>query len=70
MKWKRLAVIGILLVLLIPVRFELDDGGSMEWRSMVYAVKKYHQLAGEGEYLVGWGIEIFGWEMICAVERG
>ena len=50
------------LVLLIPVPLRLKDGGSVEYRAVLYSVTDVHRLAPELEsgYLEGTVIEILG----------
>ena len=54
------------LVFLIPVPLRLKDGGSVEYRAVLYSVTDVHRLTPEleGGYLEGtvieiWGIEVF-----------
>ena len=60
----------ILIVLLVPIRLQYKDGGSVAYQSMVgiYRVTDWHQMmpSGEGErlkYKEGLSIEIFGREV-------
>jgi len=46
MKKKKILVIGIILVLLImlvPIPMKLKDGGSIEYRSLLYSITKVHR---------------------------
>lgn len=60
------AIVLVLLILLTPVRMNWKDGGSISYRSLVYEVKKIHQLAPDrGEewvkpYIDGFEIKILG----------
>ncbi len=52
----------VLAILLFPVRIAYKDGGSVEYKAIVYSVTRYHRLPplGSEDYLEGWKIEIFG----------
>ena len=45
---KKKIVIGIvvffMLALLIPVRLQMKDGGSVQYKAVLYSVTKYHQI--------------------------
>lgn len=61
-------VIVILLILLFPIPFRLKDGGSIQFRALLYTITKYHQLAPiddnmNNKYIDGIGIEILGMEI-------
>ena len=59
-----LIVVIIALILLFPIPMFLNDGGSIEYRALLYTVTKYHKLAPIGsEYIDGIGIEILGVEI-------
>ena len=67
MKKKTFAVIAIvvvLVILLIPIRMNLKDGGSVRYRSLVYEVTKIHQLAPDADgvkpYIDGFEVKILG----------
>lgn len=74
---KKIIVIVIVLViaiLLIPIPMKLRDGGSTEYKALLYSVTKYHQLApveenGEKEYLEGVSIKILGKEVFNNKEK-
>ena len=59
-----IAIILILVILLIPIRMNLKDGGSVMYKSLVYEVTKIHQLApdtdGVKPYIDGLEVKIFG----------
>ena len=59
--WK-IVIIIIALILLFPIPLRLKDGGSIEFKAILYSVTKYHQLNLEvdGGYVNGIGIEILG----------
>lgn len=65
-------IVVLLLLALIPIPMRLKDGGSIEYRALLYKVTKYHQIAltkeYESGYLEGWGIEILGMEIFTNVE--
>lgn len=63
-----LVIIVILLILLFPIPLHLKDGGSVEFRALLYTITKYHKLAPvkeneQSEYIEGIGIEILGTEV-------
>lgn len=68
---KRIILLGtivILLILLFPIPLHLNDGGSVEFKALLYTVTKYHKLASleekeQSEYIEGIGIEILGMEV-------
>lgn len=74
---KKIIVIVIVLViaiLLIPIPMKLRDGGSTEYKALLYSVTKYHQLApveenGGKEYLEGVSIKILGKEVFNNKEK-
>ena len=63
-----LIIIIIALILLIPIPMKLRDGGSIEFKSILYTITKYHKLAPieentETVYIDGIGIKILGMEI-------
>ncbi|MBE6970863.1 MAG: helix-turn-helix transcriptional regulator [Ruminococcaceae bacterium] len=72
-KMKRLLAgicIALALVLLVPIPLRLKDGGTVEYRAVLYSVKDVHRLALETEngYLEGTIIEILGLEVFNNVD--
>ena len=79
---KKKIVIGIvvffMLVLLIPIRLQMKDGGSIQYKAVIYTVTKYHQITMEWDYenkevadsgyRVGWGVEVLGIEIFNNVK--
>ena len=68
MKKRKLMIAAILiaLALLIPVRRDMDDGGSKEYSAVLYRVVLRHSLAqqdGARGYLSGAEISLFGMEI-------
>ena len=61
-KEKIIVLIIILAILLIPNPLRLKDGGSVEYKAILYTVTKIHQLPpeGRGAYIEGFEIEILG----------
>lgn len=53
-----------LIVLLTPIRMNLKDSGSVQYKSLVYEVTKIHQLALETDgvkpYIDGFEVKILG----------
>lgn len=61
---RNLLIIIILIVLLFPIPLHYKDGGTVEYKSIVYSVTDYHSIhSAEGEYLVGITVEVFGIEI-------
>ena len=66
-------VVFVMLVLLVPIRLQMKDGGSVQYKAVLYSVTKYHQITlkegseedviVESGYRVGWGVEILGLEI-------
>ncbi len=69
MKKKSIVILIIIigLILLIPIPMKLRDGGSIEFKAILYTITKYHRLTveedGEAQYIDGIGIEILGMEV-------
>lgn len=70
-------IVAILLIILFPRTRYLNDGGTVEYKAIVYKVSKVHRLISieemeqEGkvkEYDDGIVIEIFGFEIFNNVE--
>lgn len=62
-----IAIIVLLIILLFPIPMKLNDGGTVEYKALLYSVTKYHKLAPENsgkEYIDGIGIKILGKEII------
>lgn len=59
---KKFLIIFLAVILLFPIPLKLKDGGSVEFRAILYSVTKYHQLNHEvdGGYVDGLGVKIFG----------
>ena len=72
MKKKIVLAISILLaiVLLFPIPMRLKDGGTVEYRALLYSVSDVHRLApaAESGYEEGWIIEILGKEVFRNVK--
>ena len=62
--------IVLALLLLIPIPLRLKDGGSVEYKALLYSVTDVHRLTPESEsgYLEGTVIEILGMEVFNNVE--
>ena len=60
-----MVVIIIAIILLFPLPMRLKDGGSIEFKALLYTVTKYHKLSGNPNqmYIDGLGIEILGMEI-------
>lgn len=67
-----LVVVIMVLILLFSIPMILKDGGSIEYRAMLYTVTKYHRLAPmetESGYIDGIGIEILGKEIFNNTDK-
>lgn len=49
-----IALIIILIVLLFPIRNQLKDGGTIEWKSLTYSISKVHSLYSVDGYPMGY----------------
>ncbi len=74
MKKKTIAIVVIILVILVlfvPIPFRLKDGGSVEYKALLYTITDVHRLnpdmQSEQAYLEGIIIEIFGMEVYNSV---
>ena len=63
-------VIIVLFILLIPTPMHLNDGGTVEYKALLYKVSKVHRLTGDLEkmYEDGTIIEILGIEIFNNVK--
>lgn len=63
-------IIIILLILLIPIPMHLNDGGTVEYRAILYKISNVHRLTGNLEtmYENGTIIEILGIEVFNNVK--
>ena len=73
MKKRNVAIVCILLaiVLLILIPLRLKDGGTVEYKALVYSVSRVHRLAhvkAEKEYEEGIIIKVLGIEVYNDVE--
>lgn len=55
-------IIVIAVILLFPIPLSLKDGGSIEFKAILYSITKYHQINHEvdGGYVNGVEIKILG----------
>lgn len=68
---KTVIVILAVLALLLPVRLVYKDGGSVEYRAILYSVTKRHELAdqnGQEGFLVGTEVKLLSFEVYNDVE--
>lgn len=67
-----MAIIVLLIILLFPIPMKLRDGGTVEYKALLYSVTKYHKLAPENsekEYIDGIGIKILGKEIYNNIDK-
>ncbi len=62
-----LLVIVVLLVLLIPIPIHLKDGGTVEYRALIYKISNVHRLYEDLGYEQGIIIELLGIEVYNSV---
>ncbi len=61
---RSIIIVIVLVILLFPIPLHYKDGGTVEYKSLVYSVKDYHSIhSADGEYLVGISVEVFGIEI-------
>ena len=60
-----IVIIIITLIMLIPIPNRLKDGGSVEYRALIYKVTKLYRFneASTATHEEGWIIEILGFEI-------
>ena len=72
-----LIVIGVLILLVIPIKTTLDDGGTVEYKALLYKVSKVSRLISREEmesegkvkdYDKGIIIEVLGFEIFNNVK--
>lgn len=58
-------IVVITLVLLVPIKNKLKDGGTIEYNAILYQVTKYHSLVEDSSngYIDGTKIKVFGTEI-------
>lgn len=58
------AITIVLLILFIPLRMNLKDGGSVRYKSLVYEVTKIHRLSPDAHgikpYIDGFEVKVLG----------
>lgn len=62
-----LIVIMLSVILLFPMTYSLDDGGTVEYDAILYSVRKEHSINGSG-YNVGIIVRVLFWEVYNDVE--
>lgn len=72
MKHSGILVLGILLaaILLIPIPMRMKDGGSVEYRAVLYCVTDVHKIDHEADdgYIDGTVVEVLGMEIYSNLE--
>ncbi len=62
-----ISIIVVALILLVPVPRYFNDGGSVEYRALLYSITKYHELVtdleGNTGFKDGIGIEVLGMQI-------
>ena len=71
-KWLTAALVLLVLALLIPIPVRQKDGGTVEYKAVLYSVQDVHRINpdinGEKPFLEGTVIEILGVEVFNNVE--
>lgn len=57
-----IVVCVILIIMLIPVKLQLKDGGTIEYKSILYKISRVHRLIDDG-YDIGTEIKILGFKV-------
>ena len=60
------ATVIFLVLLLIPVPMYYKDGGTVDYKAVLYSVRKEHSIAGtpgEEGFNIGTRIKLLGWEV-------
>ena len=72
MRHSGILVLGILiaLILLIPIPMRMKDGGSVEYRAVLYCVTDVHKIDHEADdgYIDGTVVEVLGMEIYSDME--
>lgn len=57
-----IVVLVVLILMLIPIPRDLNDGGSVEYRAILYKVTKIHRLSDSSTdtYEYGWEVKVLG----------
>lgn len=60
LKYRKLIVIFLIIILLFPIPMRLKDGGSTRFQSLLYSVTKINRLNGDidSENIKGWEAEV------------
>lgn len=66
--FKRICIVILIIILLFPIKSVMQDGGSVEYRAILYKITKFHRLnidreKPEVEYIEGISIKVLGIEI-------
>lgn len=64
---KKIIIAIIFIVLLTPIPLYLKDGGTVEYKALIYQITKVHRLVGDINYENGVIIEVLGMEIYNSV---
>lgn len=67
-----IVIIVVLIILLFPIPNKLKDGGTIEYKALLYTITNYHKIApeeNEKEYLEGVKFEFLGFEIFNSLEE-
>ena len=67
-----IVIIIVLIILLFPIPNKLKDGGTIEYKALLYTITDYHKIApeeNEKEYIEGVKFEILGFEIFNSLEE-
>lgn len=62
-------ILAVLMILLIPKVYALNDGGTKIYKSLIYEVTKAHKIQTGGYIVEGTIIKIFGKEVYCDIPK-
>lgn len=69
-----ISIVVVLAILLFPIPRKLNDGGTVEYRALLYTITDYHKLIletdeSESGYIEGIKIEILGIEIFNSLDE-
>lgn len=54
------SIIALIIILLIPYPYQIKDGGSIEYRAVLYSVNDYHAMMPNDAIATGIVVKILG----------
>ena len=70
LKYGKIIVILIIIILLFPIPMRLKDGGSIRFQSVLYSVTKINRLNEDidSENIKGWEVEVLNMKVYRNIE--